>query len=190
MLEGASYLGLTAILNAADLSEEDIDLQVTGFTQVETLATDQVEAVVVYTANEPTQLRERGEAITVLPAADYTNLLSNGLIVHEEQVTAHPQRVERFVSAFNQALRFTLENPDTAFEHSTAYVEGLDDPDVAPIARQVLQNSLPLWRGDSGTLGRTQPADWQATQEVLLQVGLLEEPLDLDAAYTNAFTPQ
>jgi hypothetical protein len=50
----------------------------------------------------------------------------------------------------------------------------------------VLEASLPLWGTEP--LGRTDPASWVVTQDVLLEMGLLAGPLpDLDKAYTNEF---
>ena len=40
MLQGASYIGLEALLASAGLTDWDVELEVTGFTQVETLATE------------------------------------------------------------------------------------------------------------------------------------------------------
>ena len=42
-----------------------------GFTQVETLLSDQAEAVVVFANNEPIQLANMGEEVNVIQVADY-----------------------------------------------------------------------------------------------------------------------
>ena len=47
-----------------------------GFTQVETLLTDQADAVVVFANNEPIQLENMGEEINVIHVADYIDLSS------------------------------------------------------------------------------------------------------------------
>ena len=56
-LYGANYIGVEALLASAGLTDADVTLTPIGFTQVESLATDQVQAVVGYAANEPIQLR-------------------------------------------------------------------------------------------------------------------------------------
>jgi NitT/TauT family transport system substrate-binding protein len=82
-----------------------------------------------------------------------------------------------------RGLQDTLDNPDEAFEISKKYVEGLDDS-----RQSVLQASLPLW--DAEQLGYTDPVSWESTQAILLQIGLLDAPLeDLSQLYTNEFLP-
>jgi len=50
----------------------------------------------------------------------------------------------------------------------------------------VLEASLLLWEVE--TPGITDPASWEQTERVLLEMGLIDRPLDdLEAAYTNRF---
>jgi len=185
--EGASYIGLEALLFSAGLSDADIDLQVTGFTQVETLLTDRVDAVVVYIANEPIQLEAQGEVINLVRVSDHADLVSNGLVLSEALVEGQPERVRQIVAAFDQALRYTIEHPDEAFEIATGYVEGLDDPAIAATQQEVLARSIELWQAER--LGESRLAAWESMQAVLLEMGLLANPLDLAAAFTNDFLP-
>ncbi len=184
LMEGASYIGLEALLFSAGLTDSDLSVQATGFTQVETLLTGRADAVVVYTNNEPIQLEAQGEDIVLIPVS---GLVSNGLITNEDTIANNPELVERMVAAFHAGLTYTIENPGDAFMMSAGYIEGLDDPAVAEVQREVLARSIEMWDGDP--VGQTDPADWASMQDVLLQMGLIEEPLDLDAAFTNAFVP-
>ncbi len=52
----------------------------------------------------------------------------------------------------------------------------------------VLLRTIDLW--DADRLGYTDPASWEATQSVLLNMGFIREPIDLEAAFTNAFVPE
>ncbi len=185
MMEGASYIGLEALLFSAGLTDADLDVQATGFTQVETLLTGRADAVVIYRNNEPIQLAAQGADVTVMPVA---GLVSNGLITNEDTLTANPDRVRRMVAAVREGLIYTIEHPGDAYEMAAVYVEGLDDPGVAAVQQEVLAHSIEMWRADQ--VGVTNLADWESMQEVLLQMGLIETPLDLEAAFTNEFVPQ
>lgn len=178
---GASYVGYVGLLSANGLEQGDVNASEIGFTQVESLLTEQVEAVVGYGNNEPVQLAAQGEDVTVLRVSDYVDMVANGIVTNEAMIQENPQLVERFVGAVLKGIADTLADPDEAFEMSKAYVEGLDDT-----RRPVLDASLELWQAD--TLGVTDPASWQQTEQVLLEMGFLDEPVgDLDAAYTNRF---
>jgi NitT/TauT family transport system substrate-binding protein len=185
--EGASYIGLEALLGAAGLTDEDIDLQTTGYSQVETLISDRVDAVVVYVTNEPVQLEAAGEAINVIEVADYADLVSNGLVTSEDVIAENPDLVRAMVAGLAESVEYTIAHPDEAFAISQGYVEGLDDPATAETAREVLARSVDLWKGDP--VGFSQGESWEIMQQVLLDTGLLSDPQAIDAAYTNEFLP-
>jgi NitT/TauT family transport system substrate-binding protein len=178
---GASYVGYAGLLSAAGLTLDDVNTSEIGFSQIESLLTDQVEAVVGYTNNEPVQLAAQGEEVNVIQVADYADLVANGLISNEETIANNPELVQRFVDATLRGLADTLADPAAAYEISKNYVEGLDDSRMA-----VLEASLPLWQSD--TPGRTSAEAWQQTQDALLQIQFLDAPVaNLEAAYTNHF---
>lgn len=178
---GASYVGYAGLLSANDMNQDQVTASEVGFTQVESLRSDQVEAVVGYANNEPLQLQAQGEEIDVIYVADFIDMVANGIITNEETIADNPGMVEAFARATLRGLADTLADPDGAFEISKMYVEGLDDG-----RRNVLDASLDMWRAE--TLGLTDAESWQRTQDVLLEIGFLDAPLsDLSAAYTNEF---
>jgi NitT/TauT family transport system substrate-binding protein len=183
-LFGASYIGLRALLNEGGLSESDVTLDSIGFNQVEALATDQEEAVVIYVANEYVQLRSLGYDVDLIQVSDYLSLVSNGLITNEQTIKENPDLVRRMVQATLSGIRYTVNHPMDAFEISTKFVEGLTDADVH-VQKEVLEASIQLYQREN--LGYSDPESWQNMQEVLLEMGMLTEPLDLEAAFSNEF---
>lgn len=183
-LYGANYVGLSALLSVVGLKEEDVTLDSIGFNQVEALVTDQEDAVVVYANNEPIQLAALGYDINILPVSDYLFLASNGLITNEQTIAQDPDLVHRMVQALLKGIRDTIDNPDEAFEISKKYVEGLADADQS-IQRRILMTSIEYWK--TKELGVSSSLGWENMQTVLLNTGLLKEPIDLSKAYTNDF---
>lgn len=183
-LFGASYIGLRALLDEAGLEEDDVVLDSIGFNQVEALATDQDQAVVIYANNEPIQLKSLGYEIDLIKVADYVQLASNGLITNEATIAANPDLVRRMVQATLRGVADTLANPDEAFEISKKYVENLDQVDQA-IQREVLDASIAFWQAEQ--LGYSPPSAWENMQEILLDMGLLTQRLDLKQAFSNEF---
>jgi len=181
---GASYIGLRALLNVAGLKESDVILDSIGFNQVEALATDQEQAVVVYANNEPIQLKARGYEIDVIRVADYVQLASNGLISNEKTIAENPDLGRRLVQATLRGVADVIANPDETYEICKKFVEGLDQADER-VQYEILNSSIEFWKTQYP--GYTDPVAWENMQQVLLEMGLLTQPLDLNKAYTNMF---
>jgi NitT/TauT family transport system substrate-binding protein len=185
-LYGANYIGLEALLFSAGLSDDDVTLDSIGFNQVEALATDQEQAVSVYTANEPVQLRSQGYELNEIRVADHVHLASNGLITNEKTIAESPDLVSRMVEVLLRGLADTIANPDEAYEMSKAHVPNLAEADEA-VQKEVLARSIELWKADR--LGLSDAQAWSNMQDTLLKMNLLEEALDINKAFTNDFVP-
>ncbi|MGD8402764.1 MAG: ABC transporter substrate-binding protein [Anaerolineales bacterium] len=185
-LYGANYIGLEALLFSAGLSDADVTLDSIGFNQVEALATDQERAVSVYTTNEPVQLQSQGYELNEIRVADYLQLASNGLITNEKTIAENPDLVSKMVEALLQGLADTIAKPDEAYEMSKAHVPNLAEADEA-VQKEVLARSIDLWKAER--LGLSDAQAWQNMLDTLLKMGLLEEALDINQAFTNEFVP-
>ena len=185
-LFGASYVGLRALLNEAGIAESDVTLSSIGFNQVPAFAADQEEIVVGYTSNEPIQLAAQGFDVNVLRVADFVELASNGLITNEETLESDPALVRGLVEAILRGLADTVADPGEAFEISKSYIEGFDQTDQ-DVQREVLDVSIDFWRTEAP--GLSDPQAWENMQDVLLDMGLLQAPLDLNEAFTNEYLP-
>lgn len=181
---GANYIGLRALLSAGGLAESDVTLDSIGFNQVEALASDQDQAVVVYANNEPHQLRALGYELDELRVADYVQLISNGLMTNETTIAENPELVRAMVGATMRGVADAIANPAQAYSISLKYVENLAQADQE-IQNQILASSIEFWATDRP--GYSEPAAWENMQNVLLEMGLLKGTLDLSQAYTNEF---
>lgn len=184
VLFGASYIGLRALLNAGGVKEDEVTLDTIGYNQVEALTAGQEQAVVVYVNNEPIQLQAQGVGIDVLRVSDYVELASNGLITNEQTAAGDPELVRRMIGAVARGINDTLAAPDEAYEICKKYVEGLAQADET-VQKKVLATSIEFWRAEKP--GRSDPQAWENMQALLLEMGLLKEPLDLEKAFTNEF---
>lgn len=236
---GASYSGLTTLLNAAGLDESDITLDEIGFNAPEVFCLGVLDATTVYLNNEPLQILARAaqndcgdlQDLHVIPVSEVADLVSNGIVTSAAFSDANPERVQAVVRAFDQGLQATINNPARAYLLSAEHVENLPLPDDLRAALEeaaaeqdaflaeepereaiaasrealgqtlheafdaatliqfdVLLNSIDLW--DAEQLGATDPASWQAMQDTLLTMGILEAADPLEPLYTNAFLPR
>jgi NitT/TauT family transport system substrate-binding protein len=182
----ASYIALRALLNAEGVSEQAINLDPIGYTQVEALLAGSVDAVVIYANNEPVQLEAQGMDVRVMRVADYVRLPGNGLITNETTARDNPDLVRRMVEATLKGLQDTIDDPEAAFEVCKLYVEGLAEADQE-VLYQVLLESIGFWTSER--LGFSEPEAWDNIQNVLLEMELLEEALDTSEAFSNEYLP-
>jgi NitT/TauT family transport system substrate-binding protein len=185
-LYGASYIGYRALIGSAGLPESAATLESIGYNQVEALLTGQVDAAVVYANNEPIQLRAQGLPVEVLSVADHVPLASNGLITHESMLETAPEQIRRMNTALWRGIDDVASDPAEAYEISKRYVEGLEQADER-VMRAVLEKSILFWQTERP--GYSSPEAWENMHQVLLEMGLLESPLQVESAYTNEFTP-
>ena len=185
-LFGASYIGLRALLFSAGLSESDVKLEEIGFNQVELVAAGKQNIVVVYTANEPIQLKAQGIDMTELRVSDSVQLASNGILASEKVIAENPKLVSAFVGAFLKGLKYTIENPDDTYTLSAKYIPNFADLDKT-VQKEILVTSIEMWKADR--LGYSDPQAWKNMNEVLVKMKLISELVDLNKAFTNQFVP-
>jgi NitT/TauT family transport system substrate-binding protein len=186
---GASYIGWRGLLDSAGLKESDVKVQDIGFTQVAALQQGKVDAAVIYINNEPIQLRAAGLDVNVIPVSDYVSLVANGIITNEKTIKENPQMVRGFVRALLHGLKDALADPELAFNTSKKFVEGLGtDPQKDEIQRQVLTETMKMWQ--TPDLGKSDPAMWDQTQQVLINMGLLPAKIPNEQLFTNQFVDE
>lgn len=183
---GASYIGYRAILEAVGVDESQVQLDSIEYTQIEALLAGRVDAVVIYANNEPVQLEAQGLPVRVMRVADYVELASNGLVTSEQMLLENPELASKMAQATLKGIHDVVEDPELAFEISKAYVEGLDQADQA-VLLEVLKRSISFWEAEQP--GYSNPAAWENMQQVLLEIGLLEEALEVERAFSNEYLP-
>jgi NitT/TauT family transport system substrate-binding protein len=130
---GATYSGLTAILSANDLTEQDIDLETIGFAAPDVVCVGGVDASAIYVNNEPLQIQRRADAgdcgditgVSVLRVSDFADIVSNGIVTSEAMIEQDPDLVRVMLAAYDNALRDSINNPAQAYLDSVEFVEGL-----------------------------------------------------------------
>jgi NitT/TauT family transport system substrate-binding protein len=181
---GASFIGWKALVYAAGVDENSVNVEDIGFTQAAAVQQGKVDAAMVYIANEPILLRNQGVEVEVIEVSNYIDLVSNGLVVGDKLMADNPDLVQRMVRATLRGLDYTIKNPDEAFTIVREVIPEIKDED-APVQRQVLDASLEQWRSDK--LGFSNPEAWQASVDFMKETGLLEGEVEAAQLYTNKF---
>ena len=155
-----------------------------GFTQVEAIATDRDQAAVVYAANEPVLLRARGYSLDVIRVSDYLPLAANGLLTNERTIAEDPELVRSLVKAILRGITEAATHPDEAYDICLKYVPNLDQADEK-VQKEVLATSIEFWQIENP--GYTDQEAWENMQNMLLEMGSMTNPLDLNKAISNDF---
>lgn len=189
VLSGASYIGFEAMLSKAGMKDSDVKLESVGYAQAELLVMGKIDAAVVYTTNEPEQLKALGYDINLFTVADVTTMVGNGLVTNEALIKENPDLVSRMVRAFVRSIRWTRENPQEAFEICKKYVDGLANAEDQNLQLQVLLRSADYY--DAGPLGfgYSDPEAWDNMGRLLKEMGMTSSA-DTAKAFTNDFIPE
>ncbi|NOX61279.1 MAG: ABC transporter substrate-binding protein [Chloroflexi bacterium] len=185
-LFGASYVAWKGLIYATGVDEEAITLESIGFTQAAAVQEGLVDAAVDYIVNGPVQMRLSGQEVNIIVIDDYLKLPANGLVTNQQTITENRELVQGMVRAFLRGLRYTLDNPDEAFEISLKFV-----PEAAQereVNRAIFDASIELWTPPKGRgLGYTDPDIWPQTATFMFEAGLVDKLVETNGLWTNEF---
>ncbi|MDB5080238.1 MAG: hypothetical protein JWP00_2162 [Chloroflexi bacterium] len=186
---GSNYTGLKVLLAAGNLTQDDVKVQSVGFTQREVLQQGKADAAVVFSMNEPVQLRKAGVEINTIEVSSLVSLASIGLITSDSLITSNPELVRKMVRAVTRGLKDTIANPDDAFERTIKVAPDARGADPE-LQKQVLKATTGFMVADNvkgQPLGYVDPKVWEASEKFLLEQKLLASKIDPSSAYTNKF---
>lgn len=186
---GSNYFGLQVLLHSEGMTLEDIDLKFIGYTQVESLIADRVDAAVVFINNEPVVLQTMGKDINVINTYSITPMASAAIITADSLIREDPDLVRRFVRAVTRAGYYILENKDEVLGKLQNYIPTLSKENI-PINRKVLLASLELWVDEDIRcygLGYTTGSDWERSIETMYTLGLIKSKIPAEDCFTNRF---
>ncbi|HHU51322.1 MAG TPA: ABC transporter substrate-binding protein [Firmicutes bacterium] len=188
-LYGTSLLATKAILRAGGVKESAVELVDIGYTQIASLTQGRVDAVVVFTNNEPQKLRAEGYKITEIPSWEYFSLVGHGLITGEKQISLAPQKVGAMIRATRKGMQYTLAHPEEAFEITLSYLPELGKKQAA-LEKQVFLASLELWENKYTIrrgLGYSDPRAWLDSQQLMLEMGFIKRETPIDKLLNQSF---
>lgn len=137
-----------------------------------------------FSINEPLQAKLAGVETNLIFYGDYgIEVYANALIARDDMLASQPDVAQRFVRATLKGYQYALQHPDEAAEFALKFDPSLD----VKLQTATMLAQLPLIDSGDGAIGSMELAVWQSTQDTLLKQGLLTEPLNLEAAFTNRF---
>ena len=107
------------------------------------------------------------------------------LITSEQMIEERPEIVRAFVHAAARGYEFAIENPQEAADILLEAAPELD-PELVRASQDWLS---PRYQADASQWGRQDLVVWRRYTDFLVDGGALDEPIDVEAAFTNEFLP-
>jgi ABC-type nitrate/sulfonate/bicarbonate transport system substrate-binding protein len=114
------------------------------------------------------------------------NFYTPALITSETMIEQEPELVERFLRAASRGYNFAIENPEEAAEHLLQEVPELDREMVVASQHYLADQ----YQADAPRWGEMKLEVWENYAQWMFDQGLLDQPLDANAAFTNDFLPE
>lgn len=175
----AMYSNFEVWLEINGMSLDDVTVEdVEPASKVSLLAERQVDVIMGFFHDQaPTIEHETGEEVDALLWADTgLNMLSTGIVVHDETIAENPELVEGFVRATVRSFEEAEENPDDAV---AAMARGADATHAEEVLREQFDETLNLLHTpntEGERPGFNAEEDWQETIDLLVDgMGVIDE---------------
>lgn len=130
----------------------------------------------------------RGEPLDMLYVKDFSEQLdyyTPVLVTNEKTIKDDPELVKAFMRAVSKGYNYAIDHPEEAAQILLKAVPELDN-DLVVASQKWLS---PKYKDDAPRWGEQKREVWQNYSDWMHERGLLEKPLDVDAAFTNEFLP-
>ena len=178
-----------AMLNAAGVSQDDVQIISQGFDIISWL-NGEYEVMQVTRFNELLQVYDNGfsrDDLVLLDPEDYgVALISGGLFTTEKIIREKPDLVQGVVEATMRGWKDALADPGAAAEIVLKYNSELTlESQIAQI--KAMGDLICAGPTLEGEFGKSVLADWETSQTVILEAGVVESAIDLEEGFTNQF---
>ena len=151
------------------------------------IAAEKLDAGIAFFFNDALQLEAKGTPMEWLLFSDLgLQVYSSALLTHEAMLKEKPDLVRRFTRAFVKGWSYSMAHPDEAVAE---FVKANSQADQAT-SKLRLKYVMSLVETDDSKkngIGYTGKAGWEAMQKALLDMKLMEAPIDVTRAFTNEF---
>lgn len=154
------------------------------------LERDQYDAVWIFDGWDGIRLQQAGVKTTSIPLIDhtdcipdwYTPLLATSAKVEQQRATD----LEAFMAATARGYRTAMAEPDAAADALLGAAKDLDPKLVRASARYLSTR----YADDPQAWGHQEASVWRDFSAFVLDAGLIDEPIDVRAAWTNRYLPR
>jgi NitT/TauT family transport system substrate-binding protein len=183
LVPGSSDVAFRAMMTRLGLDPDSVEQVDVGFDLSPFLAGD-LDIWPGFLNSEVLDARRQGYEVNLILPEDYgVHLYGYTLYTTDQLIEENPDLVLRFLRATLRGWQWAVENPEEAGPLALEYDPTLDAADQTVI----MEASVPLIHTGEDHIGWMRAEVWQGMHEMLLEQGILDEPVDLDKVYTMEF---
>jgi NitT/TauT family transport system substrate-binding protein len=137
-----------------------------------------------YSTGSLIRILQEGYQVNLIWPSDYgVHLYADTLITTDQLIAENPDLVTRFLRATLRGWREAIEDPEAAVAITLEYAREAD----AEIQTQMMEASVPLVHTGEDHIGWMRAEVWDGMHDMLLEHGVLDEPVEVDEVYTIEF---
>jgi ABC-type nitrate/sulfonate/bicarbonate transport system substrate-binding protein len=153
------------------------------------LATRQIDLAWIFYGWEGLQSKQQGLNLNVVMLQDHTDCIPDYytpiLITSEAMIKNKPDIVRAFMKAVSKGYQDAISSPDEAAGSLLKAAPELD----SKLVKDSQAWLSPRYQADAPRWGEQKLAVWQAYSEWMAKNKIINQPIDAQAAFTNAFLP-
>jgi ABC-type nitrate/sulfonate/bicarbonate transport system substrate-binding protein len=150
---------------------------------------DRIDFVWLFYAWDGIRAKQQGLNVDFLFLKDYTQCVPDYytplLITSADMIKNHPDVVRAFTQATARGYTYSIQHPDEAAALLSKAVPDLD----AALVKESAEWLESQFQADALRWGEQKLSIWQGYSDWLVKNGVLDHPIDANAAFTNAFLP-
>ena len=172
-----------AVMRQMEINPEDVELVPYVFT-TEPLATGQVDVQQMYQPSLGQSYEMEGYELNYIWPNDYkVKFYADTIFTTEQMIEEKPEIVERFLRATLKGWRYAIENPDEAADFALKYDPTLEEE----VQKSKMEAQIPLIHTGEAEIGWMVDSVWEGMHQMLLDGGILTQPINVTEAYTMEF---
>ncbi|MFA6533051.1 MAG: ABC transporter substrate-binding protein [Patescibacteria group bacterium] len=182
-----TYDNLLVILNSSKIDKNQVEIIQAGATQVQAFIERKFDAAPIHLNSLPA-VKEKIPELNVIKASDYSGIGRGHIVTSGKLIKSNPELIEKFLRATKKGLEYAVNHPEEAID-----IYNIVNPD----AKSQKKLSLNIWnelikahnyRDNLPGIDKLQ--NWQKSQDVLFDSGLITKKTDVAAMFTNKFIPK
>lgn len=182
-----AYGNLLAILHLSNIDQNKVEIVQAGTSIVPAFLERKFDAAAIH-LSQKLLIKEKNQDLNIINASDYTDISRGHIAVTGSLIKNNPELIKKFLRATKKGLEYAVNNPEEAVN---IYISFNPDAESQRKVSQDLWNAfIEEYHYKTSLPGFESPQDWQKSQDVLYDTGLITKKTNIPDMYTNEFIPQ